>query len=73
VRASLRVSMKALAAFRAIELYVSWIGVPPTHASGPRMPLLETIEVICGTDREIAAFEDGAPPHGDDKLVLVRE
>jgi threonine dehydrogenase-like Zn-dependent dehydrogenase len=45
----------------------------------PRRPrgaevLLRTIEVgICGTDREIFAFEHGAPPPGSSELVLGHE
>jgi threonine dehydrogenase-like Zn-dependent dehydrogenase len=45
----------------------------------PRRPqgaevLLRPIEVgICGTDREIVAFEHGAPPPGSSELVLGHE
>ncbi|CAM3598957.1 alcohol dehydrogenase catalytic domain-containing protein [Corallococcus soli] len=36
--------------------------------------LLRVREVgICGTDREIAAFEYGAPPPGEDHLVIGHE
>src|SRR5262245_34154943 len=36
--------------------------------------LLRVLEVgICGTDREIAAFEYGDPPHGSDYLILGHE
>lgn len=36
--------------------------------------LLRVIEVgVCGTDREIAAFEYGTPPQGQDQLVLGHE
>ena len=42
-----------------------------TAATGVR---LRTLEVgVCGTDREIARFEYGSPPPGDDALVLGHE
>jgi threonine dehydrogenase-like Zn-dependent dehydrogenase len=66
--------MKALAVFprdRAVRVVDQR---PPDTDLAPTKLLLETIEVgICGTDREIAAFEYGAPPDGDDNLVLGHE
>ena len=36
--------------------------------------VLRTLEVgVCGTDREIAAFEYGTPPAGDEQLVIGHE
>lgn len=44
----------------------------PVPAAGE--VLLRTLEVgICGTDREIAAFEYGTPPPGEDTLVIGHE
>ncbi|RYZ46806.1 MAG: hypothetical protein EOO72_01140 [Myxococcaceae bacterium] len=47
----------------------------------PQPPVVKGTEVllrvrevgICGTDREIAAFEYGAPPPGEDHLVIGHE
>src|SRR5262249_44378958 len=42
--------------------------------SGGGEALLRTLEVgVCGTDREICAFEYGAPPTGEADLVLGHE
>lgn len=45
----------------------------PPPVSGSEV-LLKVLEVgICGTDREIGAFEYGTPPRGSDHLVLGHE
>lgn len=65
--------MRALAAFpktrdiRVIEL------PHPAPVTGSDV-LLRVLEVgVCGTDREIAAFEYGSPPPGSDHLILGHE
>src|SRR5438128_10123893 len=65
--------MKAIAVFpsrREVKLIEQ---EPPT----PRAPTdvkLRMLEVgICGTDREIAAFQYGTPPAGSDHLVIGHE
>ena len=46
----------------------------PEPAPGPGELLVEGVAVgICGTDREIAAGEYGAPPPGEEHLVLGHE
>jgi threonine dehydrogenase-like Zn-dependent dehydrogenase len=50
------------------------IETPDPGQPGPTEARLQILEVgICGTDREIAAFEHGAPPPGRDRLVLGHE
>lgn len=65
--------MKAVAVFPATrELRVLDVPEPPPVTG--RQVLLRVLEVgICGTDREIASFEYGAPPAGSDHLVLGHE
>ena len=42
--------------------------------TAPDQVLLKVLDVgICGTDREVAAFEYGAPPAGEDHLVMGHE
>ena len=66
-------SMKALAVFpSAREVRIVELDRPRIEA--PTQVLLRTREVgICGTDREICAFEIGEPPEGADRLVLGHE
>jgi threonine dehydrogenase-like Zn-dependent dehydrogenase len=46
----------------------------PEPSPGRGEVLLRTLEVgVCGTDREIATFEFGTPPPGDDVLVIGHE
>jgi threonine dehydrogenase-like Zn-dependent dehydrogenase len=64
---------------RAIVVNVDQRNVRIAQRQEPRRPrgtevLLRPIEVgICGTDREIVAFEHGAPPPGSSELVLGHE
>lgn len=47
---------------------------PEPRIARPNEVLLEVIEVgVCGTDREICAFEYGTPPAGSDHLVIGHE
>ena len=65
--------MRALAAFpeqRALRL----IDVPVPVRRGEREVAVQIREVgICGTDRNIAAFQYGTPTPGSDRLVLGHE
>jgi threonine dehydrogenase-like Zn-dependent dehydrogenase len=65
--------MKAIAVFpgaRSIDL----IDVPAPVISAPTHVRLRMLEVgVCGTDREIAAFQYGTPPAGSDHLVIGHE
>ena len=65
--------MKALAVFpSAREVRIVEQDKPRIEA--PTQVLLRTHEIgICGTDREICAFEYGEPPKGEDRLVLGHE
>jgi threonine dehydrogenase-like Zn-dependent dehydrogenase len=48
--------------------------LPELSAPGPGEVLFRVREVgVCGTDRELAAFHFGAPPEGEDFLVLGHE
>ena len=65
--------MRALAAYpdRA-ELRVIDVAEPPAPTG--HQVTLAVLEVgICGTDRDIAAFEYGQPPPGSDHLILGHE
>ncbi|NUO58554.1 MAG: glucose 1-dehydrogenase [Hamadaea sp.] len=65
--------MRALAVFRE-QQDVRVIDVAEPPAPTGRQALLRVLEVgICGTDREIAAFEYGDPPTGSDYLILGHE
>src|SRR5262252_2224368 len=64
---------------RTMVVNVAQRNVRIAQRQEPRRPLgdevlLRPIEVgICGTDREIFAFEHGAPPPGSSELVLGHE
>jgi threonine dehydrogenase-like Zn-dependent dehydrogenase len=64
---------------RAISVFPSTKRIELTDEPEPRLVrpedvLLEVIEVgVCGTDREICAFEYGTPPDGSDHLVIGHE
>lgn len=64
---------------RAVVVVPSERSVRLTERAAPRAPvgtevLLQTLELgICGTDREISAFEYGTPPPGADELVIGHE
>jgi threonine dehydrogenase-like Zn-dependent dehydrogenase len=65
--------MKGLAAFPARRT-LALVDVPAPPAPGPGEVRVRTLEVgICGTDKEIARFEYGAPPPGAEHLVLGHE
>jgi threonine dehydrogenase-like Zn-dependent dehydrogenase len=54
----------------ALEL----VEVPEPTLQSETSVLARVLEVgLCGTDREIAAFEYGTPPDGEDQLVLGHE
>jgi threonine dehydrogenase-like Zn-dependent dehydrogenase len=56
------------------EESVKLVERPGPSLTGGAEVLLRTLEVgICGTDREICAFEYGAPPTGEAELVLGHE
>jgi glucose 1-dehydrogenase len=65
--------MKAIAvtpAKRRLDL----IDQPEPQLAGPRQVKLRMLDVgVCGTDREICAFEYGTPPEGSDVLVIGHE
>lgn len=64
---------------RAISVFASSKEIRLTDEPEPRITtpsdvLLEVIEVgVCGTDREICAFDYGTPPDGSDHLVIGHE
>lgn len=65
--------MKALAVFPS-ERKVRLIDQPQPKTLGSNQVMLHIREVgICGTDREICAFEYGAPPQGSDRLIIGHE
>src|SRR3989442_5842272 len=65
--------MKAIAVFpgkREIRL----VDHPEPKISTPTDVKLRMLEVgVCGTDKEICAFEYGTPPSGSDYLVIGHE
>src|SRR5262252_6336842 len=65
--------MRALAVFPGRrELRI--IDVAPPARRSEREVMVRIREVgICGTDREICAFQYGTPPPGSDRLVLGHE
>lgn len=65
--------MKAIAV-RPGDRTVTLLDVDEPPEPGPEEVVLRILEVgVCGTDREIAAFEYGTPPAGHDHLVLGHE
>ena len=65
--------MKAVAVFPA-ERKVRLIDHPEPAIASPTEVKLRMLEVgVCGTDREICAFEYGTPPPGSDHLVIGHE
>lgn len=56
------------------ERSVRLLDVPAPRLRGDHDVLLQVLDVgVCGTDREICAFEYGSPPPGSDHLVLGHE
>ncbi len=65
--------MKAAAVFPGKKT-VSLVDVEEPKLSGPQDVKFRVLEVgLCGTDREICAFEYGDPPAGSEFLVLGHE
>ncbi|HXK29540.1 MAG TPA: alcohol dehydrogenase catalytic domain-containing protein, partial [Candidatus Binatia bacterium] len=53
---------------------VGIIDQPEPRISSPTDVKLRMIEAgVCGTDKEICAFEYGTPPNGSDQLVIGHE
>lgn len=56
------------------ERYFGLLDHPEPSLGGPTEVRARVLEVgVCGTDREIARFEYGAPPEGFDHLVIGHE
>lgn len=65
--------MKAVAVFPE-KREVTLIETEEPQLTGPRSVKLRMLEVgICGTDREITAFQYGTPPDGSPYLILGHE
>jgi len=65
--------MKAVAVFPD-QKKIDLIDQPEPEIKTPTGVKVQVLEVgICGTDREIAAFEYGTPPSGRDHLVIGHE
>jgi len=65
--------MKAIAVFSAKQ-ELALISHPEPVLTSPTQAKLRMLEVgICGTDKEICAFEYGTPPRGSDYLVIGHE
>src|SRR5688572_24363267 len=65
--------MKAIAVFPA-EHEVRLLDVEPPRLTRPTEVKLRMLDVgVCGTDREICAFEYGQPPAGSDRLIIGHE
>lgn len=65
--------MKAIAV-TPVEKKVGLIDQPEPKLSSPTEVKLRMIEAgVCGTDKEICAFEYGTPPNGSDRLVIGHE
>lgn len=61
-------------AVQPVEKAVSLISAPTPRLKAPTDVLVRVLEVgICGTDREICAFEYGQPPQADEHLILGHE
>jgi threonine dehydrogenase-like Zn-dependent dehydrogenase len=65
--------MRAIAVMPSIR-QVSIIDQPEPNISRPTEVKLRMIEAgVCGTDKEICAFEYGTPPSGTDHLIIGHE
>jgi threonine dehydrogenase-like Zn-dependent dehydrogenase len=65
--------MKAIAVTPASRT-VSMLDLEAPHLEHPTDVMLRMLEVgVCGTDREICAFQYGTPPPGFDSLVIGHE
>jgi threonine dehydrogenase-like Zn-dependent dehydrogenase len=66
-------TMKAVAVFPGTK-EIKLIETEPPNISSPTQVKLRMLEVgICGTDKEICAFEYGTPPPGFDHLIIGHE
>jgi threonine dehydrogenase-like Zn-dependent dehydrogenase len=66
--------MKAVAVFPKSRQVRVITGAPEPRLSSPTQVRVRTREVgVCGTDKEIADFRHGAPPEGEDHLILGHE
>jgi threonine dehydrogenase-like Zn-dependent dehydrogenase len=65
--------MKAIAVFPA-QKQVQLIDAPVPTLQGPTDVKLKMLDIgVCGTDKEICAFEYGTPPSGSDYLIIGHE
>ncbi|MFO0691593.1 MAG: glucose 1-dehydrogenase [Myxococcota bacterium] len=65
--------MRAIAVFPS-DKTIQLIQAPEPRIERPTDVLLRVLEVgVCGTDREICAFDYGTPPAGSDHLILGHE
>src|SRR5438045_2042820 len=65
--------MKAIAVLSK-KREVALIDQPVPNIESPTQVKLRMLEAgVCGTDREICAFEYGTPPAGSDALVIGHE
>ncbi|HVZ79924.1 MAG TPA: glucose 1-dehydrogenase [bacterium] len=65
--------MKAIAVFPG-QKKVQLIDAPEPSLQGPHDVKLKMLDIgVCGTDKEICAFEYGNPPQGSDYLILGHE
>src|SRR5216117_2278631 len=65
--------MKAVAVVPG-KRQVQLIEQEPSPLAAPTAVRLRMLEVgVCGTDREICAFQYGTPPHGSEHLVIGHE
>ncbi len=65
--------MKAIAVTPSTRL-VDLVDHPEPSALGPTDVCVRILDIgVCGTDREICAFEYGTPPTGSDHLVIGHE
>ena len=65
--------MKAIAVFPSTR-EIKLIDHPEPRPAAPDEALLRMLDIgVCGTDKEICAFQYGTPPSGGDYLVLGHE
>jgi threonine dehydrogenase-like Zn-dependent dehydrogenase len=65
--------MKAIAVVPAAR-EIRTIDIPEPTLTSPTAVRARVLEVgVCGTDREIATFQYGTPPPGEDRLVIGHE
>lgn len=65
--------MKAVAVYPAKHA-VGIIDIAEPRIAAPNQVMLRMLEVgVCGTDKDICAFEYGTPPPGSDRFVLGHE